>query len=303
MKHLNNSQPLAVSTVVRPLNASVHITPLGGLSALQFYHQSLNTWMPDHTKAAVYDSDGSQTDGVLRLKADWDIVDPDDQINTSNISPQVFWYVDGTQITATDTTGDYYVSDNILYVRKNYTHLKGGVVDCEVRFTDTRTSTPVVLSDTLSLTAILQSDEQWSLNILSDRTRKHYPLSAAATTYSFEAEARYGATDKTSSVAWFWDYSLDNGKTWKTDMTSQLWYVSGVNASTLIVDMDFIESLMVRCRIGQASGTSTAQPDVPNEATASIAWRWPKIVPTVFCYGGDRVFPETISMTFGLIVQ
>ena len=303
MKRLNNSQPLAVTTTYRPLNTAMHIEVLGGLSTVQFYRQTVQQWIPDHSVVPVIDEHGTQTDGALRLKAVYSIIDPDNNLNTDTLVPQIFWYVNGVQVTSTDSTQDYYIAGNILYVRKNFTHQLGANIYCECRFTDTRTSSPFVLSDTLPLSAILQADEQWSINILCDRTRKHFPLHAATTIYTFEAEARQGSADKTDAVAWFWDYSVDNGVHWLTINNDCLWYVSGKNTATLSIDADFIDNLMVRCRIGIADGTSTAAPDLPNEATACIAWRYPKVIPTVFSYGGDRVFAENSFMTFGLIVH
>lgn len=303
MKRLNNSQPLAVTTTYRPLNTAMHIEVLGGLSTVQFYRQTVQQWIPDHSVAPVIDEHGTQTDGALRLKAVYSIIDPDNNLNTDTLVPQIFWYVNGVQVTSSDSTQDYYIAGNILYVRKNFTHQLGANIYCECRFTDTRTSSPFVLSDTLPLSAILQADEQWSINILCDRTRKHFPLHAATTIYTFEAEARQGSADKTDAVAWFWDYSVDNGVHWLTINNDCLWYVSGKNTATLSIDADFIDNLMVRCRIGIANGTSTAAPDLPNEATACIAWRYPKVIPTVFSYGGDRVFAENSFMTFGLIVH
>lgn len=303
MKRLNNSQPLAVTTTYRPLNTAMHIEVLGGLSTVQFYRQTVQQWIPDHSVVPVIDEHGTQTDGALRLKAVYSIIDPDNNLNTDTLVPQIFWYVDGVQVTSTDSTQDYYIAGNILYVRKNFTHQLGANIYCECRFTDTRTSSPFVLSDTLPLSAILQADEQWSINILCDRTRKHFPLHAATTIYTFEAEARQGSADKTDAVAWFWDYSVDNGVHWLTINNDCLWYVSGKNTATLSIDADFIDNLMVRCRIGIADGTSTAAPDLPNEATACIAWRYPKVIPTVFSYGGNRVFAENSFMTFGLIVH
>lgn len=303
MKRLNNSQPLAVTTTYRPLNTAMHIEVLGGLSTVQFYRQTVQQWIPDHSVVPVIDEHGTQTDGALRLKAVYSIIDPDNNLNTDTLVPQIFWYVNGVQVTSTDSTQDYYIAGNILYVRKNFTHQLGANIYCECRFTDTRTSSPFVLSDTLPLSAILQADEQWSINILCDRTRKHFPLHAATTIYTFEAEARQGSADKTDAVAWFWDYSVDNGVHWLTINNDCLWYVSGKNTATLSIDADFIDNLMVRCRIGIANGTSTSAPDLPNEATACIAWRYPKVIPTVFSYGGDRVFAENSFMTFGLIVH
>ena len=298
MKQLQNSQPFAVSTTFRPLNTAMKIVILGGMSSLQFYRQTTQEWLPDHTVAPVIDAHGQQTDGTLRLKAEYTIYDVDENLDVQSIVPQIYWYINDTQVTTTDTTADYYLVGDLLYVRKNFTHQNGVKVYCECRFVDTRTSAPQIMSDTLSLSAVLQADEQWSINILCDRTRKHFPLHAATTIYTFEAEARQGSADKTDAVAWFWDYSVDNGVHWLTINNDCLWYVSGKNTATL-----FIDNLMVRCRIGIADGTSTAAPDLPNEATACIAWRYPKVIPTVFSYGGDRVFAENSFMTFGLIVH
>lgn len=315
MKRLNNSQPFAVTTVFRPLNTQMKIVVLGGLSTTQFYRQTSQEWIPDHTHALAV-TNGTQTDGPLRLRADYGIDDPDGAFDASTLIPQVYWFIkdntpataadtqaNGVQVTSTDSTDDYYIVGRDLYVRKNFTHLNGVTVYCEARFTDPRTNGPIVLSDTLPLAGILQADEQWSISILCDRTRKHYPLSAASTIYSFEAEARQGSVDKTSNVAWFWDYSLNNGSTWLTINDDCLWYVSGKNSSILNIDVDFVDNIMVRARIGITNGTSTAAPDIPNLATASIAWRFPKIQPVVFSYGGDRVFKDTVSMTFGLFVH
>lgn len=301
MKKLQNSQPLAVSTTFRPLNTSLHIVALGGMSMQQFYRQTQGTWMPDHSKASVINAEGIQTDGALRLKAQYNINDPDDVIDFNVFRPQVYWFVDGNQVTDIEDTKDYYVADDILYVRKNYTHKQGAMVYCELRFTDTRTGIPQVISSTTSLSAVLQADESWAVNILCDRTMKHYPLNARSTIYSFEAEAKRGNEDKSASVKWFWDYSLDNGKTWKAIDTNCYWYVDGVNTRTLRIDADYIDNIMVRARI--SSDTSLSAPNMPNAATASLAWRWPKIVPAVFCYGGNRVFKDTQSMTFGIIVH
>ena len=303
MKQLQNSQPFAVSTTFRPLNTAMKIVILGGMSSLQFYRQTTQEWLPDHSIAPVIDAHGQQTDGALRLQAEYTIYDVDKNLDVESIVPQIYWYINDTQVTTTDATADYYLVGDLLYVRKNFTHQNGVKVYCECRFVDTRTSSPQIMSDTLSLSAVLQADEQWSINILCDRTRKHFPLSAATTIYTFEAEARLGGVDKTAQVAWFWDYSLNNGSTWLTIGDDCLWYVNGKNSATLAVDMDFIEDLLVRCRIGVTNGTSTAAPDIHNEATASIAWRFPKILPTVFSYGGNRVFPETAWMTFGMMVH
>ena len=173
MKRLNNSQPLAVAVQYTPLSTAMHIKVQGGLSTQQFYKQTLNEWYPDHTHPFAYDSNGSQKDGPLVLLPEYTIIDPDNVLDVQSLFPQVFWFVNGTQISDTDSSQDYYLMGNALVVRKNFTHLQGATIYCECRFTDTRTSTPFVLSDTLPLSAILQADEQWCINILCDRTRKH----------------------------------------------------------------------------------------------------------------------------------
>jgi hypothetical protein len=303
MKKVNNSQPLAVSTIFRPLNTTRKIVALGGYSTTQFYRQTANEWKPNHSAAIAWNTDGSQKDGPLRLRMDYSVQDPDNQVTMEDLSPQIYWFVDDVQVMSEDPTADFYLVDDLLYVRKNYTHLTGANITCEVRFTDPRNNQPVTLSDGIALNAVLFADEQWAINILSDRTRKHFPLYAPTTLYDFEAEARLGNADKSNQVAWFWDYSDNMGQTWKTIDGNCLWYVSGKNGKTLRIDIDYVDSLMVRARIGVGSGTSTAAPDKPNEATASIAWRWPKIQPQVVSYGGNRVTPEEGGMKFGLLVH
>ncbi len=299
MKRISNSQPLAVATQFRPLSTSIFIEVLGGLSTVQFYRQTVQEWVPDHSIAPVLNDDGAQIDGVLRLKANYSIIDPDGLVDVESLKPQVFWFVNGSQITTTDESSDYYIANDILYVRKNFTHQTGATVYCECRFTDTRTASPLVLSDTLLLSAVLQANEQWSLSLLCDKTRKHFPINAATTLYQFEADVKLGSYSKNSEVAWFWDYSVDNGVTWKEIDENCLWYVSGLSSSILTIDMDLIDDITVRVRI--ATSTTATAPDLPNIATASCVWRYPILQPVVFSYGGNKVFVETTDMTFSVI--
>jgi len=129
------------------------IVILGGMSSLQFYRQTTQEWLPDHTVAPVIDAHGQQTDGTLRLKAEYTIYDVDENLDVQSIVPQIYWYINDTQVTTTDTTADYYLVGDLLYVRKNFTHQNGVKVYCECRFVDTRTSAPQIMSDTLSLSS------------------------------------------------------------------------------------------------------------------------------------------------------
>lgn len=301
MKRLNNSQPLAVSVQYAPLNTALSIVPQGGMSVMQFYRQTTQQWMPDHTHTPAYDGNGALVDGPLTLVPEWTIIDTDNVIDASDLAPMVFWFVDDTQITDTDASKDFYLAENALVVRKNFTHLQGAVAYCECHFTDTRTGSPFVLAASVQLSAILHAGEQWNLQILNDRTRKHFPLSGGSTIYNFEAAAQLGNVDKTDSVAWFWDFSEDNGTSWHEIDDDCIWYIGGKDTKVISIDMDCIESLSLRCRICTDAGGTL--PDIPNEATASIAWRYPALRPVVFSYGGDRVMADTSEMTFGLLVH
>lgn len=299
MKRINNSQPLAVITQFKPLSTSFHIEVLGGLSVMQFYQSATQQWSPNHAVAPVINDDGSQEDGTLRLKASYSLIDPDGIIGNASLEPQVFWFVDGAQIVTNDVTADYYVSENVLHIRKNFTHLKGANVYCECRFTDIRNGQTIVLSDTLVLSAILQADEQWQLSMVCDRTKHYNPLYADSPVIFFQAEARLGANIKTDSVSWYWDYSLDNGLTWNDIDSSCYWYVSGKTAPTLKVNMDYIEAITVRARIEEENIDKL----MPCEVTASCAWRMPVVRPMVFSYSGNRVTSSTDLMTFGVNVH
>lgn len=301
MKRLNNSQPLAVAVQYAPLNTAMQIVVQGGLSTLQFYRQTVQEWMPDHSHPYAYDADGSQIDGPLVLLPEWSVADADNILTDAALVPQVYWFVDDVQVTDTDSFLDFYLVGQALVVRKNFTHLQGATIYCECHFTDPRTASPFVLSDSLPLSAILQADEQWNIQILTDRTRKHFPLAEGAAIYDFEAEARLGAADKTDNVAWFWDFSEDNGLHWQEINDECFWYLSGKNTNILTIDADFTENITVRARIN-TSPTGT-EPNTPNEATASLAWRYPALRPVVFSYGGDKVIADTQEMTFGLIVH
>lgn len=301
MKRIFNSRPLAVTTIYRPLTTSLKIMALGSLPTTQFYYQSAQEWLPDHAKQPVYADNGVQEDGVLRLRANYFMQDEDDLIDTSKITPQIYWYVNEAQITFTDTSKDYYIAGRDLYVKKNFTHLDGATIRCDVVFTDPRNSQPIVLSDTLVLNAVLKAKDAWQINLLCDRTRKHYPITSEQTIYDFEAEIREGAILRNDDVSWFWDYSLDNGKTFKTINADCLWYVKGLSTNMLTIDMDYIENILVRCRVGSTKDKKT--PDLPNEATVSMSWRWPALKPEVFSYGGNRIFAENASMRFGFFVH
>ena len=102
MKHINNSQPLAVATQYAPLSTSMHIVVKGGLSTVQFYKQNQQEWLPDHTHAERYNDIGALVDGPLTLRADYSIIDKDGLIRDGDLVPQVYWFVDGKQITDTD---------------------------------------------------------------------------------------------------------------------------------------------------------------------------------------------------------
>lgn len=304
MKKISNSQPVAVSTTFKPLSLSMHIVALGGMPTSQFYMQTQGAWKPNHAEtdeSKWYNSDGGQADGPLRLQAQYSVADPDGVVDAETVIPTVKWYVDGTEVTSTDNTADYYKSGNLLYVRKNFTQTTPATVRCEATFTDPRTGNVAIKEDSVTLTATVFADEQWAITILSDRTRHHFPLTATSTQYTFEAEARLGSKDKTSEVAWFWDYSTDNGSTWQDIDDTCYWYVSGKNTATLTVDADFTDDITIRARIAKTP-TATA-PDLPNQATASLAWRWPKVTPMAFSYGGDKVLPDGTGMKFGLIVH
>ena len=104
MKRIYNSQPLSVTTIYRPLTTSLKIMAMGSLPTTQFYYQTAQEWFPDHAKQPVYADNGVQEDGILRLKANYFLQDEDDLIDTKSIIPQIFWYVDDTQITFTDSS-------------------------------------------------------------------------------------------------------------------------------------------------------------------------------------------------------
>lgn len=301
MRKLNNSQPLAVTTIYRPLTTLLKIVALGNLPTTQFYYQAAMEWLPDHTKQPTFDENGVQKDGILRLNAQYFLQDEDDLIDTASIAPQIFWYVNDSQITVTNSSNDYYIVGADLYVRKNLTHLDGVTIRCDASFTDPRNSQPIVMSDTLVLNSVLRAKDAWQINLLCDRTRKHYPITMEQTVYEFEAEVREGAILRNNDVAWFWDYSIDNGKTFKTIDTGCLWYVSGLHTHKLTIDIDYIENIMLRCRVG--SNKDKTSPDLPNEATASMLWRWPSLKTEVFSYGGNRIFAENTSMRFGFFVH
>ena len=142
MKKVNNSQPLAVSTIFRPLNTTQKIVALGGYSTTQFYRQTANEWKPNHSAAIAWNTDGSQKEGPLRLCMDYSVQDPDNQVTMEDLSPQIYWFVDDVQVMSEDPTADFYLVDDLLYVRKNYTHLTGANITCEVRFTDPHVGRP-----------------------------------------------------------------------------------------------------------------------------------------------------------------
>lgn len=300
MRHLNNSKPLAVTVSYPPPNTFIKIVAQDSMSTTQFYRPTANEWFPDHTHAPMYD-DGQCVDGPLRLRPQWMVADPDHIIDPSALSPTVYWYVNGQQITSTSPSSDYYVDSDQLVVRKNLTHLTPATIYCECRVTDPRTSTPLVLSDTITLVAVLHADEQWCVELLSARTRHHHPLSSPSTQYSFVGEARLGSAVKTADVAWFWDYSLDNGANWSAVTQDKYWYVSGLGTSTLVIDVDYVDSISIRCRINTEA--SSVAPDIAAMATGSISWLYPDLRPYVYSLGGDKVMSDTTEMTFGLMVH
>ena len=145
MKHLNNSQPLAVATQYAPLSTSMHIVVKGGLSTVQFYKQNQQEWLPDHTHAERYNDIGALVDGPLTLRAEYSIIDKDGLIRDGDLVPQVYWFVDGKRITDTDKEKDFYMNrrtDSLNYQYNSLgqligwtgkSHTEEGVCDILVR--------------------------------------------------------------------------------------------------------------------------------------------------------------------------
>lgn len=301
MRKISNSQPLSIAVQYDPLHTAFSIRPKMGMSTMQYYKQTVGRWIPDHTHDYAYGDYNAVVDGPLVLEPVFQVADPDGLVSEDSVTHNFYWYADGVAVTSSSPSSDYYIQDDRLVVRRNFTHLEGARIRCDCKFVDPRTGGTSVLSDSIQLSAVLQADEQWSVYILNDRTHHHHPLSAASSLYTFEAQASLGGVDKSDVVQWFWDFSEDLGATWNEFSEDTLLYVSGKNTRLLTIDADFSESVVVRCRI--ASEVGAPVPDVPNSATASLAWRFPLLTPQVFSYGGDKLMANDKEMRFGLIVH
>lgn len=327
MKRLNNSQPLAVATQYAPLSTSIYLVTEGGMSLSQYYHKTTNEWMPDHTHApAMKVQNGVEclSDGPLSLRPEYHVIDPDGLLEDGDLVPQVYWFVNDAQVTSTESTADFYVSDHKLVVRKNFTHKEACTVRCECRFVDTRKNEPFTLQTSVTLNAVLLADEKWSVKIVSDRAQKFFPLGTGGYRFRFRGEARLGNTDMSSatddteglvpSVEWLWTYSSDNGQTWKTivpvegNVTEEtcLWYVGGKDARDIEVDARYTEGILLRLQIRAkfvSHDSNAAKVLQPCMATASLSWRWPDVRPQVVCYNGDQVRPRDVFKVFGTLIH
>lgn len=85
-----------------------------------------------------------------------------------------------------------------------------------------------------------------------------------------------------------WQYYDEEHQTWKSDLTNQLWYVSGATSKEIVVDQDFIQDVVLRVKACAYGDT-----DHPQYFVTRLRRWYGQYEENVDILTGDYVFPDT----------
>jgi hypothetical protein len=236
-----------------------------------------------------------------------------DMGEAESVVPEFTWYVDGTRITTTSTSADYYlekidssVTGNLV-VRKNVNYETPVVIKCVAQYTDNLHIETYSIDESVLLTTENCPDTLYMVTLDVPNTLIFHPLTDINSQFSIHASVQYGnkPLDASAQMAYFW-YINDVPVT--DDM---LGIVSGTGTDTLVVDAEYFDGVTVSVRLGMPYYPSAdsivpilpTEPNVNAVAQCGIVWDYQEPKGMVVGYGGNVMRPSSGEKLFDSIIQ
>lgn len=277
-----------------PLSVIPNIAVISG-SVKQVHYSDSNTYTPNRMLTP------------LHLQPSVYTIDPNKKIANGDKIAQLSsgkWYhgniSTANQITKKTTdsdaaTADYAIGTNYrLVVRKNTSHLSPEQLFFVATYFDSRRGMDVTAQASQLLSTTTNAESEAAPVVVLDKPEAFVfnPIDGLGNT-SINASVFRTGKPVTANVKYWW-YVIISGISHLIGSTPRdLFYVSGQNTSTLIVNTEFIGQLLIRCKSECYTGAAPASPSV-NAVTAettfirrlptSLHWRVDR--PT-----GDKVLP------------
>lgn len=251
-----------------PLSFAFSMQELGG-SYIQKYNTLVGTFVPDRTLTAY------------QMKPQLIIEDPEGNIPTGDYASQmrnVVWTLrlyDGTTLEtltkgANATSGDYYVDTvNALTIRRNVKPGELLTVDFRGDYYNS------VRGETSHFTwhKDLTTQEETETNItleLRFPSKMNFSAFKEYGKFPIEAVLLNGGTPLAADKAVYkWQVFEASNKSWRDiDTENDLWYVSGKDAGTITVDVDFVQHTVLRIQAWPKADTTQT------ESASTLLRRW-----------------------------
>lgn len=296
-KRLNIPQPAVINTELAPFDENFEVVANGQLE--QWYYDNDNTYAPNRTitpliltpTITVYDPDNRRTFSPAFSTVAWFSLEYNSSTGT---------FVE-TRITNVDDSAvaDYVIVGNTLKIKKNVSYTRAVQIKCVANYIDPRDSgiTYTVEYVTTLSTNRNATVEYPKLDIATPRSLSFNPLTDDTSQFSLTAMAMQGGNDVTDNLYYVW-YAVSNGVEVLAD--TMLWYVSGQNTKTLVVDALYGDDIQIVLR---AKGSVSEASLYPSRANRSIMWVIPDIDTNVLSENGGAVRADTEQMSFDVIVN
>lgn len=290
-----------------PLSVISSIAVKSG-SVKQVHYSDSNTFTPNRMLTPLYLQPAVYTIDPNKRIADGDKIG---QLSSGK------WYLSSilpaNQITKKTTdadaaTADYAIATNYqLVVRKNISHLSPQQLFFVATYFDSRRGMDVTAQESQLLSTTTNSESESAPVVVLDKPESYIfnPINGLGNT-SIKASMFRTGKPITENIKYWWYVVSGTVAHLIGSNPRDLFYVSGQNTSTLIVNTEFIGQLLIRCKAEYHTGAAPASPSanaVTVETTfirrlpASLHWRVDhptgiKVLP------GDTVIKrEAVSIT------
>lgn len=236
-----------------------------------------------------------------------------DKNQTENVVPEYTWYVNGTRITSTQTSADYYLETSggsvtgNLVVRKNVSNDSPVTIKCVATYTDNLQIETYSIDKSVLLTTENSPDRIYMVTLDVPNTITYHPLTDETSQYTIHAAVQFGnqPLPSTEQMVYFWyldDELMDE---------NTLGVVSGLGTSTIVVDADYFDGVTISVKLGvpyyPSEGSVTpvlpTSPNINATAQCGLVWDYedPIIIPVG--NGGNAVRRNSGDKLFNAIVQ